>query len=117
MAGRTTASIDLDHERKPLRDLLRATVDAVREKTDCAFCSVGARLVEVVQDRIANFDATAARQAADLAAALKLKGRPRDSRDTMIAGIVLASHATLATHNIRHFDDIAKSVVNPWESD
>ena len=71
-------------------------------------------LAEVVQHRIASFDETAARQAADLAAALKLKGRPRDARDTMIAGIVLASHATLATRNVKHFQDIAKSVVNPW---
>jgi len=71
-------------------------------------------LAEVVQHRIASFDETAARQAADLAAALKSKGRPRDPRDTMIAGIVLASHATLATRNVKHFQDIAKSVVNPW---
>jgi toxin FitB len=33
----------------------------------------------------------------------------------MIAGIVLANHATLATRNVRHFEVIAKSVVNPWE--
>jgi len=33
----------------------------------------------------------------------------------MIAGIVLASHATLATRNVRHFEDIEASVVNPWE--
>jgi toxin FitB len=69
----------------------------------------------VVQGRIASFDPAAAQQAANLASALKLKGRPRDSRDTMIAGIVLASRATLATRNVRHFEDIAKSVVNPWD--
>ena len=72
-------------------------------------------LAEVVQHRIANFDQTAARLAANLAAERKLKGRPRDPRDTMIAGIVLASHATLATRNVKHFEDIAKWVVNPWE--
>ena len=71
-------------------------------------------LAEVVQRRIASFDEAAAQQAANLGAALKLKGRPRDPRDTMIAGIVLASRATLATRNVKHFDDIAKSVVNPW---
>jgi predicted nucleic acid-binding protein len=73
-------------------------------------------LVEVIQHRIASFDQAAALEAADLAASLKLKGRPRDPRDTMIAGIVLASHATLATRNVKHFADIAKSVVNPWEA-
>ena len=32
----------------------------------------------------------------------------------MIAGIVLASHAVLATRNVTHFEDISSSVVNPW---
>jgi predicted nucleic acid-binding protein len=73
-------------------------------------------LAEVVQHRIANFDQTAALRAADLGASLKRKGLPRDARDTMIAGIVLASRAILATRNVKHFEDIAKSVVNPWES-
>jgi toxin FitB len=72
-------------------------------------------LVGVVRQRIASFDQAAAQQAANLAAALKLKGQPRDPRDTMIAGIVVASRATLATRNVKHFDDIAKSVVNPWD--
>lgn len=72
-------------------------------------------LSDVVQHRIVSFDEAAAQQAANLASVLKLTGRPRDARDTMIAGIVLASHATLATRNTKHFEDIAKSVVNPWE--
>ena len=32
----------------------------------------------------------------------------------MIAGIVIASHATLATHNIRHFADLSLPLVDPW---
>jgi hypothetical protein len=28
--------------------------------------------------------------------------------------IVLANHDTLATRNTAHFEDIAASVVNPW---
>jgi predicted nucleic acid-binding protein len=72
-------------------------------------------LNNVIQERIVAFDHAAAQFAADLAAAGKASGRPRDPRDTMIAGIVLANHATLVTRNVRHFDDIAKFVVNPWE--
>jgi hypothetical protein len=72
-------------------------------------------LVEVVQQRIANFDEAAARRGAELAAERQRAGRPGELRDTMIAGIVLASHATLATRNVKHFEDIAASVVNPWE--
>ncbi len=71
-------------------------------------------LDEVVQRRIATYDETAARRAAELAAERQRRGRPGDLRDTMIAGIVLASHATLATRNVKHFEEIAKSLVNPW---
>jgi predicted nucleic acid-binding protein len=64
--------------------------------------------------RIASFDAAAAIQAADLMAARQRKGRPGDLRDTMIAGIVLARHATLATRNTSHFEDLSVPVVTPW---
>jgi toxin FitB len=73
-------------------------------------------LSEVLQQRIVVFDIAAAEHAARLTAARKARGRPVDSRDTMIAGIVLANHATLATRNVKHFEDIAKAVVNPWEA-
>src|SRR5258706_6927222 len=50
--------------------------------------------------RVAPFDTAAAQQAGDLMAVRHKKGRPDEMRDTMIAGIVLASHAKLATHRI-----------------
>ena len=71
-------------------------------------------LNEMIEQRIAHFDNAAAQQAADLMAARQKQGRSGELRDTMIAGIVLASHATLATRNVKHFEDIASSVVNPW---
>jgi predicted nucleic acid-binding protein len=37
-----------------------------------------------------------------------------DLRDTVIAGIVVARHATLATRNLVHFEDLSVPVVNPW---
>jgi len=73
-------------------------------------------LGEVVQQRIAIYDEAAARRAAELAADRQRRGQPGELRDTMIAGIVLSNHATLATRNAKHFEDIAKSVVNPWEA-
>jgi toxin FitB len=72
-------------------------------------------LQSALQSRILHFDSDAALRAAELCAGRRRQGRPVDARDTMIAGIVLASHATLATRNVRHFEDIAASVVNPWE--
>lgn len=73
-------------------------------------------IAEVLQGRIANFDEAAAECAADLAGVRKAKGIPSEARDTMIAGIVLANRATLATRNVKHFADIKRSVVNPWEA-
>jgi len=35
-------------------------------------------------------------------------------RDTMIAGIAIAHRATLATRNIRDFENLPVPVVNPW---
>ena len=73
-------------------------------------------LAELIQQRIAPFDGEAAQRAADLMAARQKKGRSGELRDSMIAGIALASHATLATRNVKHFDDLPVSVLNPWES-
>jgi len=71
-------------------------------------------LTGIIQERLAVFDPAAAEKAAELAAERQRVGRPGELRDAMIAGIVLASHAVLATRNVKHFEDIAKSVVNPW---
>ena len=71
-------------------------------------------LAEKIAERIAPFDMIAARHAADLMASRHKRGRPRELRDTMIAGIALAHHATLATRNTQHFHDLAVPVINPW---
>jgi len=73
-------------------------------------------LTNVIERRIAPFDAAAAQQTADLMAIRHNRGRPVELRDTMIAGIVLACHATLATRNRAHFDDLSVPVIDPWAS-
>jgi predicted nucleic acid-binding protein len=73
-------------------------------------------LTEKIERRVAAFDMLAAQHAADLMAFRQNSGRPGELRDTMIAGIVLASRATLATRNPRHFEDLSISLVNPWEA-
>jgi predicted nucleic acid-binding protein len=73
-------------------------------------------LLEKISLRVVPFDIAAAKQAGDLMAFRQNKGRPGDLRDTMIAGIVLAQHATLATRNTAHFDDIPATLVNPWSA-
>lgn len=72
------------------------------------------RLLDFIYHRIAVFGEEAARLSANLTAVRQKKGRAGDMRDCMIAGIVLAHHATLATRNVTFFSDIAAKVVNPW---
>ncbi len=71
-------------------------------------------LLEKIDQRVAAFDTAAAELSSDLMAARQKKGRPGNLRDTMIAGIVLAQHATLVTRNTAHFEDAKIPLVNPW---
>jgi toxin FitB len=73
-------------------------------------------LKEDLENRVLDFDAAAATEAASLAAAWQKSGRPVDMRDTQIAGIVLARRARLATRNARHFADLKISIVDPWSA-
>lgn len=70
-------------------------------------------LEDDLENRVLDFDAAAASEAATLAADRR-RGRPVDIRDTQIAGIAMARRAIVATRNIRHFQDLAVSVVDPW---
>jgi len=71
-------------------------------------------LQEDLENRVLDFDGAAANEAATLAAVREKGGRPVDMRDTQIAGIALARRATLATRNVRHFDDLKITIVDPW---
>jgi toxin FitB len=73
-------------------------------------------LEEKLEGRILLFDEVAAEEAAILSAARQRAGRSVELRDTMIAGIALAQRATLATRNVRHFDDLTVPVVDPWHA-
>lgn len=84
-----------------------------RQALESAF---GQLLEEDLQKRVLDFDALAAGAAAALAAERERGGRTVDVRDTMIAGIALARRASLATRNVRHFQDLNVPVVNPWET-
>lgn len=73
-------------------------------------------LEEDLENRVLDFDSAAATEAAVLAAARQRAGRSVDMRDTQIAGIALARRATLATRNVRHFQDLSVTVVDPWQT-
>jgi hypothetical protein len=66
------------------------------------------------QDRILELDGAAAAAAASIAARRRQSGLSAEIRDTLIAGIVVAHRADLATRNVRHFQDLGFEVINPW---
>lgn len=73
------------------------------------------RVIEVrIRNEILPVDERAAHVAASIAAARERIGRPVDFRDTLIAGIAVAHQAELATRNVRHFQDLDVSVVDPF---
>ena len=72
-------------------------------------------LNEDLQNRVLVFDTAAALEAAVLAATRRRAGRPVDLRDTQIAGIAVARRASIATRTLRHFQDLAVPVINPWD--
>ena len=71
-------------------------------------------LAEDLENRVLDFDTGAALQAAALAAARQKGGHKVDIRDTQIAGIALARRASIATRNVRYFEDLTVPIVNPW---
>jgi predicted nucleic acid-binding protein len=71
-------------------------------------------LSEDLENRVLDFDSGAALEAAALAAVRQRGGHPVDMRDTQIAGIALARKASVATRNVRHFEDLRVPIVNPW---
>lgn len=67
-----------------------------------------------LENRVLDFDSSAALEAAALAAVRQRAGKPVDMRDTQIAGIALARRATLATRNVKHFKELKVPVIDPW---
>ena len=64
--------------------------------------------------RILPFDTKAASRYASLAATSEAQGRVADMADAQIAAIAALYDAPVATRNVRHFDHLGVSVINPW---
>jgi toxin FitB len=71
-------------------------------------------LDEDFEGRVLPFDLPAAQAAGRIAAERRRAGRPVEIRDLQIAGIALARKAALATRNLRHFEGLGLTLVDPW---
>ena len=64
--------------------------------------------------RILPFDRAAAEASASIAAQQRRAGKTVEIRDIQIAGITMARRATLATRNVRDFENIGIVLADPW---
>lgn len=64
--------------------------------------------------RVEPFDASAAAQYAVVVSEREKLGRPISAADAQIAAICRARRATLATRNIKDFEEAGIELVNPW---
>ena len=71
-------------------------------------------LRDAFEDRVLPFDSEAARAYADIAAMRRSAGRSVAPADCQIAAIARARGLTVATRNVRDFEDIDIEVVDPW---
>jgi predicted nucleic acid-binding protein len=111
-------------DRQPRTSIWTTSITLLEVRFGLQIMTTGKRRTALVQafevllDRMGNrvvpFDTAAAQRSGDVMAFRHKKSRPGDLRDTMIAGIVLAQHATLATRNTAHFDDLSVPLINPW---
>lgn len=84
-----------------------------RRVLEQAFASA---LAEDFEGRVLAFDDAAAQAAARLAAERRRAGRSIEIRDVQIAGIAAARRATLATRNLRHFEGLGLTLIDPWSA-
>ncbi len=72
-------------------------------------------LAAELDGRIQVFDRAAADAAGTIAASGQRAGRTVEIRDVQIAGIASARKATIATRNVRHFENLGIPLVDPWQ--
>jgi predicted nucleic acid-binding protein len=65
-------------------------------------------------DRVLSFDSDAADMYAEIDASRRTAGKPISQVDAMIAAMARSRGASLATRNVKDFEDCGVDVINPW---
>jgi toxin FitB len=66
-------------------------------------------------DQVLSFDSDAADMHADIAASRRTAGNPIRQFDAMIVAMADSRGASLATRNVKDFEDCGVEVINPWQ--
>ena len=65
-------------------------------------------------DQVLSFDSEAADMYPDIAASRLAAGKPISQFDAMIVAMARSRGASLATRNVKDFEDCGVDVINPW---
>ena len=79
--------------------------------------AVSALLSDALRGRVMAFDERASRRYADVVIGREHAGRPIQVPDAQIAAICRELGATLATRNIKDFEETGVDLVDPWQAD
>lgn len=63
---------------------------------------------------VLSFDSEAADMYAEISASRRTAGKPISQFDAMIVAMTRSRGATLATRNVKDFDDCGTDIINPW---
>jgi hypothetical protein len=69
---------------------------------------------EDLAGQVLSFDSEAADMYAEVAASRQMAGKPISQFDAMIVAMARSRGASLATRNVKDFEDCGVDVVNPW---
>lgn len=113
-------------DRQPFESIWTTTISVYEILAGIEMLPVGKRRrmleeafeasVALLAGRILPFDLNAAEHAAAILSSRLLRGVNKETRDTQIAGIVMSRAATLATRNVKDFQDLDIVLVDPWSA-
>jgi toxin FitB len=66
-------------------------------------------------DRVLSVNLAIAERWGDLSAELRATGRPRPVVDAILAATSFKHDLVFVTRNVRDFQDLAGTILNPWE--
>jgi predicted nucleic acid-binding protein len=69
---------------------------------------------EDLAGHVLSFDSEAADMYAEISASRRTAGKPISQFDAMIVAMARSRGASLATRNVKDFDDCGTDVINPW---
>jgi hypothetical protein len=126
MRDRPDAAVITWLDEQPAESIWTTAITVLEVRTGLELLRTGRRRTQLesafdqlLQDdldgRVLAFDTVAANMAGVAVAAAQRRGRTAEIRDCQIAGITLARRATLATRNVRHFEPLGVTVVDPWD--